>query len=113
MLEALHDKENKVVAYIEWALINGMGEIDDKGEYCWVKELWVHYEKNIRTAMDAFTRRIINIAPTIKYVYFQRYEKYGQDSWKTINAENFLRRINGRNKDRNFTSPHYTSTIGK
>lgn len=42
MVEVIKDKDDKVIAFCEWNLLDRNGHFDDKGKYVWVQDLWIH-----------------------------------------------------------------------
>lgn len=112
VIETISDEQDKIVAYCDWKLINQFLKLDNKGLTCWIDNFFCHNSIDIFYAIDVFTRKIITKAPWIKYVYFQRYYKYGNDSWKLYNAEKFLRRIKyGFDQDTGYASPNYCRSV--
>jgi hypothetical protein len=113
MIEYLQDKDDKIIAFVDWKLIDKFGKLDNFGTYCWVDNFFMHPSLNIFLVMQEFAERIIKRASWIEYLYFQRYEKYG-DRWKLYKANTILRRIKyGWNKNRNSASPDYACTVSK
>lgn len=92
MIEVIFNEKNYCIAYVDWKLIDNYGNLDNHGTYCWVDSFWVHPSISIFSVVEEFTKKVIKRASWIEYVYFQRYEKYGENSWKLYRIETFLRR---------------------
>ena len=76
MLETIKDDQDKIVAYIEWNLVNNKGKTDDQGTYVFVRDLWCWKPlrgklKFIRHFISEISRKV----PTVRYAYWER-EKY-------------------------------------
>lgn len=67
------NKDGFIYAYVEWWAVNREGRPDDKGEYAFINELWIHeaYRGNnglIRRFIDKGARDY----PQLKHMYYPR-----------------------------------------
>ena len=42
MIATLKTDDGYIYGYIEWYNLDVLCNIKDKGEYCWVQDLWIH-----------------------------------------------------------------------
>ena len=77
MLETKKDKEGKIIAFLEWNLLDDNGQFDNKGNWAWVEEVFIHkdYRQNgILKELSQIARKKI---PWVKNFYFRR-KKYNE-----------------------------------
>lgn len=73
MVEHITDSEGRVIAYIEWCVVDSKGIIDDKGEYAFVKTGWIwNGNKHSLKLMRSFIKKIAETFPQLKYAYWKR-----------------------------------------
>lgn len=76
MLEHIHDSDDKVIAYCEWMLVNKFGCADSKGEYVFVRDMFVHKDLDGLRTIRRFISDVIAKCPTAQWAYWER-RKYG------------------------------------
>lgn len=42
MITTLKTNENFIAAYIEWLIVNKNGQLENNGEYIYIKNCWIH-----------------------------------------------------------------------
>ena len=73
MIETLRDKENRVVSYIEWEVVDEEGQYKNGGEYIYIQNFWTHDLFRYK----GFTGKIITkiyhhpLSQKSNYVYWQ------------------------------------------
>ena len=72
MIETIRDDEDKVVAYIEWSLVNNSGRTSKLGKYIFVNELWIHKSLRRGKILRGFIQLIGTKTPTARYAYWER-----------------------------------------
>jgi hypothetical protein len=77
MIITEHDKENKVVGFIYYNIVDKEGQLDDNGEYAYIFECWIHESVRGDGVLSKFARIGEQRHPSLKYVYYDR-EKYGR-----------------------------------
>ena len=76
MVETINDKKGRCVAYLEWALVDNKGIIDDNGTYIFVKELWIWKGvKHGYKIMRGFIKDLGTKFPNATHTYWKR-KKY-------------------------------------
>ena len=73
-IEHIKDDEGKIVSFIEWNLCDKQGINTVGGEYCFVKELWVHDSFTHKNIIRYYINLIYSKANTIKYAYWERHK---------------------------------------
>jgi hypothetical protein len=77
MVETINDSEGRCIAFLEWSMVNAQGILDDKGEYVFVRELWIWKGmKHGLYLIKSFIKKICEEFPQAKYGYWKR-KKYG------------------------------------
>ncbi len=72
-----HDKtDGKVIAYVDYQIVDSFGHLSELGQYCWVNECWVHKDFRKRKILNWFVEREHLKWPTVKWLYYKR-RKYG------------------------------------
>jgi hypothetical protein len=71
MIYKIHDKDDKVIAYVVYFQIDKNKTIDENGAYIYVEDVWVH--KSIRFK-DTMNKMLYGLLPLYnnKYIYWQR-----------------------------------------
>ena len=77
MLETIRDKDNKVVAYCEWDLLDLNGRYNDYGSHVFIREIWIHKCRQGLKTVRYFIDTIKPKVPTASWCYWER-KKYGQ-----------------------------------
>ena len=72
MIETIKDSDNKVVAFIEWTLVDKDGKICNDGVYVFVNELWVHESLRNGNVIRNFIQLIASKTPQCEYGYWER-----------------------------------------
>ena len=73
MVDHITDFDGKVIAYCEWSVTDNQGKLDDKGEYCFVRELWIWEGKRGKSQIiRSFIKQITESLPQLKYAYWKR-----------------------------------------
>lgn len=76
MLEKILDDNKNLKACLEWYLCNEKGELDDKGRYVWVNDVYINPEYRNNGILKKFVAQVINKCPQAQYCYFYRRKKY-------------------------------------
>jgi ribosome-binding factor A len=97
------DAEGRIIAYAEYRMVNEKGIDDERGEYIWINDVWVHKDYRTRnvfnTILQGFIARQAESYPWAKFIYWQR-EKHGE-RMSTYNRAKILRRTkNGEGQER-------------
>lgn len=81
MVDHIADYDGKVIAYIEWSVTNKDGILDDNGEYCFIREMWI-WDKvrgdRGRKMIRSFIKKISENLPQLKYAYWKRHKYNGR-----------------------------------
>lgn len=93
MIEDIKDIDGKVIAYVDWKLVDRDYALDNRGIVCWVDNYYTHPSLGLHEATKRLSEKVLKVAPWIEYILFQRAEKYGEDSWKLYKLDRILRRI--------------------
>lgn len=72
MLALQHDKEGRVVAYVEYLIVDKDGSINDQGEYCYCKNAWVHKSVERGKLLKEFVMEEHMKWLQVKWLYFKR-----------------------------------------
>ncbi len=74
MVSVLKNEEGYVIAYSEWWVCNVNGHIQDKGEYCQVRELWIHPKHRNKGTIYKMIKLIDQgeFMENVKWVYWNR-----------------------------------------
>ena len=79
MIEHILDNRGRCVAYLEWALVDDKGIIDDKGTYVFVREMWIWSGmKKGYSIIKGFIKKICETFPQAKYGYWRRPKHNGR-----------------------------------
>jgi hypothetical protein len=79
MVDHIVDECGKCTAYIEWSVVDSEGKLDDKGEYCFVEELWIWKGVRGRIAIiRGFINKISGNLPQLKFAYWKRHKYNGR-----------------------------------
>lgn len=74
MIEVKKDKQEKVVSYVVWQLVNEKGHFDKHGKFVWVDDLWIHPDYRNNGIIREFINKITEKSGA-NYCYFKR-KKY-------------------------------------
>lgn len=72
MVAALHDKDDKVIAYVDYEIVDKDGKWDSNGEYCFVRHLFIHKSIKDRYTLKDFVMTEHVKFPSVKYIYYER-----------------------------------------
>ena len=73
MVEHVTDPEGRVIAYMEWSLVNDKGVLDDNGTYVFVRELWIWSGvKHGIYIIKSFINKIADEFPKATHGYWKR-----------------------------------------
>ena len=94
MIQVLKEERGFVYAYCEWWVCNVNGVICDDGEYCQVREMWIHpdYRPSVFSpSKEAFWEMILKmdkdpLMKSVKWVYWNR-QKYDRPSKLYLRGE--------------------------
>ena len=75
MVAALHDKEGKVVAYVDYEIVDKNGIWCNNGEYCFVRHLFIHPSVKDKYTLKDFVMKEHARFPSVRFLYYQREEK--------------------------------------
>ena len=72
MMEQIEDEDGKVIAYIEYSLVNDKGVLDDNGTYIFVRRLWIWKQLGKGfSVIKKFIKTICEQFPNVKYGYWK------------------------------------------
>lgn len=94
MISVINDNDGKIIAYIEWEIVNGEGQFQDNGEYCYIQDYWVHKEYRIQSKY-ILKKLSVQIAEhkfskSMRWVYWCRH-KYNDRLSRLYPKEKFLK----------------------
>ena len=90
MLAVKHDMEGKVVAYVSYDIVDHRGNYCEVGEYCFVRELFIHKSiKGLYTLKD-FVMTEHEKFPLVRFLYFLR--RKHDNRMSTYDITRFYRR---------------------
>ena len=75
MIIVKHDSDNKVVAYVDYTIVDNTGKQLKLGQYCFVRFVWIHKSVNRKGIPKEFIKEGHKKNPTVKWLYFKR-KKY-------------------------------------
>lgn len=75
MLEVKKDDKDKVIAYLEWQIVNKHGIGREDGEYLFVRDIWIHKDYERKNIIREFIEKIRYQTPYVLWIYWQR-KKY-------------------------------------
>jgi hypothetical protein len=96
MLELIKDEQGNIKACLEWYLVNDKGEFDQQGEFVWVNEVEISPQYRRNGILKEFARIIIKKAPTAKFGYFWRQEKYPNRDMRIYHKVRWLKLLKER-----------------
>lgn len=96
MISVLHDTDNKVIAYVDFEIVDKNGNWSNNGEYCFVRYLFIHESIKDKYALKDFVMKEHSKFPSVKWLYYQRQER-GDDRMRIYPITRFYRK-NGRMK---------------
>ena len=95
MISVIKDDEERVISYIEWEIVNGDGEFQDNGRYCYIQDYWVH-PKWLRKGfiLNNLIKQIYEhkFSKNLEWVHWNR-EKYDYRPSKLYSVSKFKGRI--------------------
>ena len=77
MIAVKQDEDNKVVAYVDYYIVDKFGYPCEVGQYCYVKKCWVHESIRYEYTLKNFVEEEHIKFPTVKWIYYER-EKYNK-----------------------------------
>lgn len=87
MTEYIKDPKGNLLAFVEFAVVDKNGKIDDNGEYVWVSDMYVNPNCRNNGMIPKFIDRITKRVPKAKYGYYKRELKdnririFDRDHW--------------------------------
>lgn len=72
MLLLRKDKEDKVIAYVEYTIVDKYGHPCEVGQYCWVRDIWVHRSIRHQFTLKDFVEEGHEKFPTVRWLYYKR-----------------------------------------
>lgn len=72
MVAVKHDKRDKVIAYVDYEIVDKQGKWDRYGEYCWVRHLWIHKSVKNKYTLKDFVETEHRKFPTVRWIYYQK-----------------------------------------
>lgn len=94
MLEIIRDDKKNIIACCEWYLVDGKGNLDDKGSHVWVNEIEINPDQRGNGLLKRFVKIITDKAPQSEYGYFQRRKykdrirMYSKKKWLNLTGGN-------------------------
>jgi hypothetical protein len=72
VIESVEDSEGRVVAYIEYSLVNDKGILDDNGTYIFARRLWIWKQATSRyRIIRGFIKSICEQFPKVTHGYWK------------------------------------------
>ena len=72
MLITLKDPGGKVIAYSEYGVVDNRGKDAEDGEYCFVRESWIHEDYRDKGLLQKMVLMGGEQHPQLKWIYFER-----------------------------------------
>jgi hypothetical protein len=76
MVLAKKDTEGRIIAFAEIRMVDKAGVDDQRGEYVWINNVWVHEDYRTRGKFNSILKDFINKGahsyPWVKFIYWQR-----------------------------------------
>ena len=94
MISCLKDNNGFIFAYLEWQIVNVMGQFEDNGEYCYIQDYWIHpaWREEHKYILAELSQQINDhkFSKNLKWIYWNR-EKYNDRLSKLYPKEKFLK----------------------
>ena len=71
MIYKVHDKDDRVISYVVYYLLDKSGKFDPHGDYAYVEDIWVHKSMRFKHTMWKMLRTLIP-RHSNKYIYWAR-----------------------------------------
>lgn len=93
MITSLKTSEGYIFAVSEWWICNVNGHLQDDGEYCQVREMWIHPAHRSVSTLREIVHKMNNdkFMLNVKWVYWRR-DKYEKIS-KLFPRERFIKEM--------------------
>ena len=75
MILVERDINDKVVAYIDYEIVNSKGKVEDDGTYCYVRDAWIHKsfsKQEGKRLLKWFIAKGHSMYPQVEWLYFER-----------------------------------------
>lgn len=99
MLYTLKNNENLIYSYMEWNVVDYLGNTSNEGRYLFIRDLWVHPDYKGGDLINEFIVKLDNDKMTkyVRWIYWEREietdGKTYQRKSKLFKRETCLRRI--------------------
>ena len=93
MLATKYDVDGKIVAYVEYDIVDHRGNYCEVGQYCFIRELWIHKSIRELNTWNTLRELVMNEHmkfPLVKYLYFLR--RKHDNRMSTYDITRFYRR---------------------
>lgn len=74
MILVKHDIDNKVIAYVDYDVVDIEGKSDCCGEYAYVRYYWVHDDYRWKNLIKYFVEEAKKRHYCLKYIYYNRFK---------------------------------------
>ena len=91
MINVIHDKGGKVVAYVDYDIVNKDGSWNNYGEYCFVRYIWKHRSLKKKGILQDFVEQEHMKFPTVKWIYYERNDRINK-KMRIFNITRFYRK---------------------
>jgi len=72
MVSALHDKRDRVIAYVDYEIVDKSGNWNQQGQYCFVRHLFIHKSIKNKYTLKDFVMKEHSKFPSVKWLYYQK-----------------------------------------
>ena len=80
MIVTQKDKDDKIIAYGEYNIVDRFGHPTEVGQYCFIYDTWVHKDYRHRRLLKDMIRSRMPMHPTVKWIYWTRSKHEGKTS---------------------------------
>ena len=90
MVAVKYDTDGRVVAYVDYEIVDKDGHWCNNGDYCFVRYLFIHPSVKNKYTLKDFVMKEHMRFPSVKWLYYQRQEK-GDDKMRCYPITRFYR----------------------
>lgn len=95
MITVVENELGYVIAYCQWDLVNPTGALDPKGQFAWIRDMWIHKSFRRSTVISdlALAMDCHPASSGVRYVYWEIVRFAGKKIHDDVPRENLVRKL--------------------